>query len=513
MTQTVITEAIRAKDFTGSIQLVKTYLQGKIGKVYFYPQPEVFQSAAGRGTGIKFFVHGDQAIRLNWSGSSSRGPQALISMDYWDGKKMPQPYPSHHIKFDSEQSLAKVLPFIVDFVNNKISRAGEAIYVNEEVSPYERPLITDFSRVSELHEASYTSGELHKTVSNILDALSQGIQIGDQAKVGAKHYGPRWMEAVKEIKAQHPELFSKEGVKHVINKDDVKKIDASKVLSAISGGTDAISYTASAGTKETVETPGATDGDIEKMTYEESLDSLKTGMKLLMSNASNSLWVGGRGGTGKTVTVEKMLKDAGKTDGEGYFKITGSASPAGIYRILFEHKDKILLFDDSDGALADVDSRNLFKAAADTGKRRKLSWMKAGKNYVDPSDYDEESEDDTLPRFFDFTGKIIFISNLPLNKLDPDGALRTRGFIINVDPTNEEILEFMKKICDKIELDVAYPLSHKDRLEVVEVLASRKMIAKSANLRQLVRGLNTRAGIESQGGGKEEWKKFVRLFA
>lgn len=217
--------------------------------------------------------------------------------------------------------------------------------------------------------------------------------------------------------------------------------------------------------------------------------------------------------TGKTQTVEDMLHAAGKSDGEGYFKITGSATPVGIYRILYNHRRDIVLFDDSDSALNDQEGRNLFKAASDTKKVRKISWMKGGKNFVDPQDFDEDNDDELLPRYFEFTGKIIFISNLPLNKLDPDGALRTRGYVINVDPTNEEIYDFMLKIANKIPLDVDYPLGEKERLEVVEVLRTRKVGDKTANLRSLVRALNTRAGVELSGGSKEEWVKFVRMFA
>lgn len=218
--------------------------------------------------------------------------------------------------------------------------------------------------------------------------------------------------------------------------------------------------------------------------------------------------------TGKTQTVEDMLTAAGKTDGDGYFKITGSATPAGIYRLLFQHKKDIVLFDDSDSALNDQEGRNLFKTASDTKKVRKISWMKGGKSYVDPDDYDEEDDNsDVLPRSFEFTGKIIFISNLPLAKLDPDGALRTRGYVISVDPTNDEIYDFMLKICDKIPLDVDYPLDKNKRMEVVELLRSRKIADKTANLRSLVRGLNTRAGIEYSGGNEQEWSKFVKMFA
>jgi len=511
----VITEAIRSADFPKAVVLIRRYLQNKIGKVYAYPVPEVFHPASGgKGVGIKFFVHGNQAIRLNWVGNNVGKANGLISMDYWDGHKSPQPYPSHHVKFDEAQSLTKVLPFIVDFVNGKLDRDGEGIFVNEEVSIYERPLITDFARVSEIYEATYTSGELHKTVSNILAALTQGISISDQNKAGGvKKYGPRWNKAIEAIKRNHGNLFTKEGLKHVIAKEHVKKIDAAAVLAYISGGEDATAYTVTAGGKETVDVDGATESDIERMTYEESLDALQSGVKLLMANATNGLFLAGRGGVGKTVNVEDVLAAAGKTDGEGYFKVAGSASPAGLYRVLFDHKTEILLFDDADSALQDVEGRNLIKAAADTSKRRKISWMKGGRGYVDPEDYDEEGEGEALPRFFDFTGKIIFISNLSLNKLDPDGALRTRAYVINIDPTNEEMYSFMLKIANKIKLDVDYELSDKDRIEVVELLKTRKVADKTVNLRQLVRGLNTRAGIEQQGGSKEEWMKFVRMFA
>ena len=219
--------------------------------------------------------------------------------------------------------------------------------------------------------------------------------------------------------------------------------------------------------------------------------------------------------TGKTETTERTLKEFGKSDGDGYIKVAGSATPAGIYRILFKHRKDTILFDDCDSALQDQEGRNLFKAASDTKRVRKISWLKGGKSYVDPDDYDWDAEEpgDELPRSFEFTGQIIFISNLKLDKLDPDGALRTRGYIINIDPTNEEIYDFMAKICDKIPLEVDYPLSHADRVEVIDIIKSRKIPEKSANLRTLVRGLNTRAGVEKTGGGKEQWMKFVKMFA
>lgn len=509
-------EAIRSKDFPRATALIKKYFTGKLGKVYFFPMPEVFTPSGGsKGVGIKFFVNGNQAVRMNWAGTNLGISKGLVSVDFWDGSKSPQPTPSHHVKFESgNESLIKVLPFVVDFVQGKIDKTGSSIFVNEEVSAYDLTMVTDFTQLHTINEANYSSGELHKTVSNIINALSQGISISDMTKMGGtKKYGPRFPKAIEAIKRNHGNLFTKQGLKHIIEPSQVKKIDTAAVLAYISGGDDAIAFTASAGSKEMVEVDGASEQDIERMTYEESLEALQSGVKLLMANATNGLFLAGRGGVGKTANVEDVLAAAGKSDGQGYYKVAGSASPAGMYRILFEHKDEIILFDDADSALGDVEGRNLIKAAADTSKKRKISWLKGGGAYVDPDEYDPDADDGKLPRSFIFTGKIIFISNLAINKLDPDGSLRTRAYLINIDPSNMEMYEFMTKIAGKIKLDVDYPLSLSDRLEVVELLKSRKVADKTVNLRQLVRGLNTRAGIASQGGTTAEWTRFVKMFA
>lgn len=516
MTQ-IINEAIRLGDFGKASALILKYLQKKLGKkIYAYPTAEQFISSSGsKGFGVKYFINLDglKALRINWKTSGTFMSQEVFSVDYWDGSKVPQPYPSLHVAFDKGQSLAKILPMLVDIVGDKI-KPGASVYVAESVDTAHYPIITSFYSDA-LNEATYTTGEIKQTLHNVIVALSQGMSPRDQHIAGGnKKYGPRWKQIIDFITNNYPDVFRKEGLKRVVEIDKVSKIDQAKVLSAVCGGDDAVSFTAGPGTAEVPVISGISDADQDRMTYEEQLDSLKTAMKLLMSNATNAIFLAGRGGTGKTQTVEDVLADAGKTDGNGYFKITGSASPAGIYRTLFQHKKEILLFDDSDSALADQDGRNLFKTASDTKKVRKISWQKGGKSYVDPDDYDEEDESsDVLPRSFEFTGKIIFISNLSLNKLDPDGALRTRGYVINIDPSNEEIYSYMRKICTKIRLEVDYPLSDNARREVVDLLETRKLPDKMANLRSLVRGLNTRAGIELSGGSAQEWQQFVKRYA
>lgn len=497
-----IDEAVSSKNFTTVTGLIVKYLRKSLGAVYYFPTPEeVTSSKGGKFTGIRFFFK-NKSFRLNWK-KNKIDSYGLTSIDYWDGSVIPQPNPSHRIQFRHDESLVKVLPFLVEFLQGK-TKPKDNIYVDEHES--DKKLLA---------EASYSAADIAQTVENMKDALRQGKSLKKQYEEGGHHkYGPKWGQAQEFAKKMYPSLFKRDSSRTiVIDPDDVDKLDTKKIVAAILGDTEAVSFDIVRGAKEVVEVEGISKEQIERLSYEEQLESLKTGMKLLMSNATNALFLGGRGGTGKTQTVEDMLHAAGRRDGDGYVKITGSATPAGIYRILFQNRTEILLFDDSDSALADQEGRNLFKAASDTKKKRKIAWQKGGKNYVDPEDYDEDGDPGILPRSFEFTGKIIFISNLPLEKLDPDGALRTRGYVISIDPTNEEIYDFMLKICGKIPLDVDHELTLAERREVVAELKSRKIKDKTANLRTLVRALNTRAGVESQGGSASEWKKFVRMFA
>jgi hypothetical protein len=212
--------------------------------------------------------------------------------------------------------------------------------------------------------------------------------------------------------------------------------------------------------------------------------------------------------TGKTQTVEKVLHAHGLSDGQGYFKNTGTASAAGVYTLLYHNRHNIIVFDDSDGALADQDARNLIKAATDTKKKRKLVWNKKSSFIFNPELEDPEAYEDDLdmaPKFFDFEGRIIFISNLPLNKLDPDGALRTRAFVINVNPTDEEMYEQMDKILMDIKLEDGLALNKVERENVLRVVKSSK--SGEVNLRKLVRGLNLAAS------GAPNWEKLVSLYA
>lgn len=234
---------------------------------------------------------------------------------------------------------------------------------------------------------------------------------------------------------------------------------------------------------------------------------------ITVDNDSHTYYDGNGVAHHNTYTLEKVLHAAGKTDGNGYFKISGSGSPIGLYKALYQNRNGIVLADDCDTLLDQQEARNLIKAATDTKKERKLNWMKkGGKEFYDPSnesdgDEDGEGDDEKFPTNFIFTGKFIMISNLPLNKLDPDGALRTRSFIVNIDPTDLELVDYMAKLAPSIQLEDGLTLTLSERQEVTDLIKSMVGKRKGLSLRNLVRGLNIRAS------GIPDWKNIIIRYA
>jgi hypothetical protein len=153
-----------------------------------------------------------------------------------------------------------------------------------------------------------------------------------------------------------------------------------------------------------------------------------------------SLVVTGPGGLGKTHTVRETLEQAGLRDASGfdaepgprtYRMVKGYSSAKGLYRELYENQDGLLVFDDCDSVLDNDTSRLLLLGALDSYDRRIISW-------------NADIRDADLERSFQFTGRVIFISNR--DRSDIDGALRTRAYTVSLHMTQEQKLQRMERL-------------------------------------------------------------------
>jgi hypothetical protein len=162
----------------------------------------------------------------------------------------------------------------------------------------------------------------------------------------------------------------------------------------------------------------------------------------------------GGGGVGKTYTAMQQLKNmnnpkTGKpfvfydpkthamgSDEYDAAKITGKATTAGLYKALYQHNDKLLLFDDCDEVLRDADSVNMFKGALDSTGDGTISNI-SGKAIKDDAG-------EAIPQTYTFTGRAIFISNLKPEQMPQ--PLKSRSLRIDLSMDSKQTIDRIKQI-------------------------------------------------------------------
>jgi hypothetical protein len=506
---TFLSESLTPAALPKAMLIITRYLRKKlVADVFALPEPEKYRNTFEKGFGARFFVpRGNRSFRLNWSAPSKMGMVGLKSVDVWLDSEIP-----FHVEFDEEISLVKTLPLLVDLLKTKgMPKLGVTYLPPEGIDLLKENVDT---LILSLMEA--VNPNMDEVFYGVLGIIQEpNFKKGDVWTA----YKGAGLKVFDGIASAYPHLLVKSGISYSWKgtKADATQIGAKgkEAVFASIGSTKAVVSKGSA--NETIASNPLVDkieADMDRLSYEMQLKDLENLIRLTVGGSSNALFIAGRGGIGKTHSVEKVLGSLGLSDGNGYFKNTGTASAAGIYALLFKNRNGIILFDDSDDALKDQEARNIFKAATDTKKVRKLVWNKMGKNVVEPGDMedDEMIEQGLLPRFFEFTGKIIFISNLAMDKLDPDGAIRTRAYLIDINPTDAEVYDFMEKIAGDIPLQDGLSMSLADRLRVVSLIRSGKS-KQTANLRVLSRGLSMAAAGASHGVSDAELQRMIRTYA
>lgn len=474
-----------------TLQTIINYLNRKLDTTFLaVPGVEHFKNPEGLGFGVRYVKKGSMlCIRFNWKSLAAVGrPFAISSVDIFNGRTK---LPTLNFSVDGIP-LVKALPALAKVIVSQ--KAGK-----EKVLP-----------VSE-REVSTALTESIKGIpgfQDVVDELLADLKDGKtySRKDFTKTFGAEHVGVFDALAKQFKSDLNVTGSSISAKKDTDFMAVRDKML-ADTATIDVVRVTG----KETY-LPNKQEENVssgENISYEDTLEHMSSLVDALVNGSFNALFITGKGGTGKTQTVEDVLAKAGLKDGQGYFKNTGTASAAGIYLLMYHHRNDIIVFDDSDGALGDQDARNLIKAATDTKASRKLVWNKKAPFIFDPEQTHPAVYKNDLtmaPKYFNFKGKIIFISNLPLDKLDPDGAIRTRAFIINVNPTQEEIFAYMEKILMNIKLEGGATLNKSQRMEVLDVIKKSKR-REDASLRTLVRALNLAAS------GAPNWPLLVKLYA
>jgi hypothetical protein len=173
----------------------------------------------------------------------------------------------------------------------------------------------------------------------------------------------------------------------------------------------------------------------ENFTINQRFDFLNDLTSMVVTGVTPSLVVTGPAGNGKTNSVKKTIESNELTDSQFIF-FKGYSTARGLYNTLYDNNGKLIVFDDCDNVLEDKIAINILKSALDSYEKRIISWMsKMNKN-------------DVYPNQFDFTGRIIFISNKSREKMD--GAILSRSLTVDLTMTSDEKIERMRHILENI---------------------------------------------------------------
>lgn len=205
----------------------------------------------------------------------------------------------------------------------------------------------------------------------------------------------------------------------------------------------------------------------------------------------------GEGGLGKSFTVmNRLIKNGlkefsvhsedfeiGSSMNEGsmrksYVVVKGYSTPKGLFRTLYENRNRLVVFDDCDSILEDQVASNLLKAALDSYDKRIVTWNA------------ESFGESDLPKSFEFTGGVIFISNKPMHKIPQ--PIISRSAPADVSMTRQEIIARMRQIVKGGDFmgDVEMSLKE-DALNFIAQHINNPQI-KAINLRTLIMVITNR---------------------
>lgn len=212
----------------------------------------------------------------------------------------------------------------------------------------------------------------------------------------------------------------------------------------------------------------------------ERFEYLQQLVRMILNGTAVSLIITGIGGAGKTYTVKGELLRRNLHKDQDFKYIKGFSTARGLYRTLFENKDKMLIFDDCDEILVDPSARNILKGVLDSYDEREVCWI-------------TKTSDESLPDSFIFEGRAIFISNKSQDSIDQ--AILSRSMCIDLTMSKIDMLKRMHFIVENSK-DFMPSVLMEHKQEAFKIIEENLDNIKELSLRSLEKVIKVRIGQE-----------------
>lgn len=551
-------EAIAKEQLSKANVLITTYLKKKLKKDFFHFQ-EKFIRNGQPGTGVRFVTKNiqDGSFRINFIGNTAH---TITDVEFFSKKNEVSDFT---ISF-TDESIVQILRSIVFAYENRAklkSASGAMIVERFMFNTAEKSLLEAMQKTPE--------SVLKQDIVEIVNTIQNGdADSGVNALYFAKRSKKKHAEKLASvIFARHSKMFDQVKPGFFAPNDTYDGNDILDDVDGIIEDSDLIIIDVEGGAISKFDLPV----EEEKIPFEEQIDDLVVMTKLLLKGSSNLLLVTGSGGVGKTYNIMNEVKKAGYEEFDAekafdrmangdfesedvflvskkkeYVIVKGSGSPSAVYKAASLARKSLLIIDDADAILGSTEGQNLLKALTDTTPVRKVSWAKAGGGGIisGPKLKDLRTEwAETLsdikdgagrdktstpfkkmvelfgrglaPKAFDFEGRVIIISNLPTEKASPDGSLLTRALTVTIEPTSDEVYNFiLKRIApnamattDKGTTDLGMEV----KTQILDLLSKNRKMPLS--IRRFVRAVDIYGGMIESGASKSTAEDMVSYYA
>lgn len=406
---------VSGKNIGKASQLIARYFSTQSGSDFvFFDNFDISRSDGEFKQCVYVDKSGTTAIGINWKSDGE-----FESIVLWDefaiGKQ-----PDREILIDADagntESFAKYLPRAVRMAY------GETMEVDESV-------MTEAKSVFEYNGETYEGKEAAAKAM-----ISGGEDLKDIAKT-VKVSLPCVQRWAGEVEDEEDDSVGAKGKDKVtVRKPIAQVVKPSENEKAAKSKFDEVKYA----------DPKVVFQDLEDLT------------KMVGTGIQTALLVTGSGGTGKSYTIEKVLSEYGAR-GKDFVIMKGRCTPRAMYMFLYYHYNQICVFDDCDSIFKDTDGLNILKAALDSGKNRIIGYSTAdaipteGMNHQEIEAVLAAEKKPSIPSEFEFTGAVIFISNLTRKFIaSKDSALLTRGACIDVTLKQTDIIDRIISVKDTI---------------------------------------------------------------